>query len=579
MVYLKPGAFYHLNSKNLLNLKDRISNFLIAGLVLWCITMVCTSKTFGQHVKQKGAAAHPNIVNIVNFIRLLEPRDSAITEDVLYETVVKQIAIMKQHHLGGTFLLQYDALMDSRYQKLLKALPRNCFEIGAWWEIPQPLVERAGLKWRGRYPWDWRANIGFSTGYTPKEREKLADVYMRDFKSIFGFYPKSVGSWFIDAYTLNYLYKKYGIVASCNCKDQYGTDGYTLWGGYWNQAYYPSKVNAYMPAQHAENQVPVPIFRMLGSDPIRQYDDGLGRVRQGVTTLEPVYKKAGGDSTWVNWFFKQLVDGASVAFAYTQAGQENSFTWDAMAKGFEIQMPLIEHLRDEHKIKVETLAESGRWFSRHYKVTPPTAVTVNEDLKGGDRKTVWFDSRYYRANLLWENGGLRFRDIHLFNEKLTSVYETQKATSNECTFFTLPVVDGYLWSTPQKIAGLRFKMMKDGRELQMEGGDPVIDDRLPGKLHIVWPLKQGRAKLDMILDESSVTIKMGGSVTTINWYLDMTTADGKKLPFTGIGSKKIDAIFDRRPYNIIAKKGTFTQPGNDVIFRIMPAGNSIVLKL
>src|ERR1700749_2423431 len=80
-------------------------------------------------------AVSPRIVNIVNFIRLLEPRDPQITEDVLYQTVVKQIALMKQYHLGGTFLLQYDALMDPRYQKLLKALPRGSFEVGAWWEI------------------------------------------------------------------------------------------------------------------------------------------------------------------------------------------------------------------------------------------------------------------------------------------------------------------------------------------------------------------------------------------------------------------------------------------------------------
>ena len=64
-------------------------------------------------------AAPPKIVNIVNFIRLLEPRDPAITEDVLYQTVVKQVEIMKKYKLGGTFLLQYDALMDGRYQSLL----------------------------------------------------------------------------------------------------------------------------------------------------------------------------------------------------------------------------------------------------------------------------------------------------------------------------------------------------------------------------------------------------------------------------------------------------------------------------
>src|SRR5262245_29969920 len=62
------------------------------------------------------------IINIVNFIRLLEPRDTAITQDVLYQTVVKQVELMKKYHVGGTFLLQYDALMDPRYQHLLNSL-------------------------------------------------------------------------------------------------------------------------------------------------------------------------------------------------------------------------------------------------------------------------------------------------------------------------------------------------------------------------------------------------------------------------------------------------------------------------
>ena len=520
----------------------------------------------------------PKIVNIVNFIRLLEPRDSNVTEDVLYQTVVKQVAIMKKYKLGGTFLLQYDALLDSRYQKLLKSLPRDSFEIGAWWEIPQPLVEKAGLKWRGRYPWDWRANIGFSTGYTPAEREKLADAYMRDFKKIFGYYPKSVASWFIDAHTLNYLYQKYHIVASANCKDQYGTDGYTLWGGYWNQAYYPSKMNAYMPAQHAANQIHVPIFRMLGSDPVRQYDNGLGTSRQGVVTLEPVYKFGGGDSTWVNWYFNEFVNGEAMAFAYSQAGQENSFTWNAMEKGFEIQMPLIARLRDENKIKVETLAASGKWFKQHYKVTPATSVTINNDIDGSDRKTVWFDSRFYRVNFLWEKGTLRIRDIHLFNERFPSVYEKHKATSNECSFFTLPVVDGYLWSNPQQIAGLRLQAVIGGNATILEGGTPVITSPVSGRLHILWPLKDGNGTLVIDLDERGIKMNLIGG-KPVDWFWNLTVADNSKLPFKKIGRTQLTCNFQGMDYFIKTPIGSFSKPADGGIFNIVPEKNKLILDL
>ena len=80
----------------------------------------------------------PRIINIVNFIRQCEPRIEWITEDVLYETVVSQIEIMDEYNLPGTFLLQYDALVDPRHQDLLKNLSPDLYEIGAWWEITQP---------------------------------------------------------------------------------------------------------------------------------------------------------------------------------------------------------------------------------------------------------------------------------------------------------------------------------------------------------------------------------------------------------------------------------------------------------
>ncbi|RYY54336.1 MAG: hypothetical protein EOO09_14770 [Chitinophagaceae bacterium] len=520
---------------------------------------------------QQGA---PRIVNIVNFIRAVEPRDAAITRDVLYQTVVEQIALMNQYGLGGSFLLQYDALIDPRYQQLLKALPRDRFEIGAWWELPQPLVEKAGLKWRGRYPWDWHADVGFSTGYTPAEREKLIDVYMADFKAAFGYYPESVASWFIDAHSLNYMYSKYHIVASANCKDQYGTDGYTLWGGYWNQAYYPSKKNAYMPAQYAASQIPVPIFRMLGSDPVRQYDTGLEHARQGVITLEPVYPEAGGDSTWIHWFLRELDKGASMAFAYTQAGQENSFTWAAMEKGLRIQFPLIRKMRDEGKLRVETLAASGKWFRRNFKVTPPTSVTVDHDLPGSDKQTAWFNSRYYRVNLLWQNKTLRFRDIHLFDERLESEYEKKPVTSNECVFMTLPLVDGYLWSTRDFLAGLRLKGVVDGKITELTGAVPVISDKTKGLLTVDWPLENVKGKLKMVFSEDRLFISLEGN-PTLKWFWEFEAAPGKQLPFVSVEAKKITAKSDNLAYTVVAEKGGFAplEKGNG--FSMYPVAHRI----
>jgi hypothetical protein len=520
----------------------------------------------------------PRIVNIVNFIRLCEPRIESYTPEVLFDTVVKQVEIMTKYRLGGTFLLQYDALLDARYQKLLKALPADTFEIGAWWEIPQPLVEKAGLAWRGRYPWDWHADVGFATGYSPAERERLADVYMGDFKRIFGHYPKSVGSWFIDARTLDYLHRKYGIIASCNCKDQVGTDGYTLWGGYWNQAYYPSRKNAYMPAQHEENQIPVPIFRMLGSDPIRQYDAGLGSRRQSVVSLEPVYARGGGDPAWVDWYFRQFVAGACMAFAYVQVGQENSFTWSRMAKGFEVQLPLIAGLRDARKVTVETLAESGRWFREHFKTTPATSVTAGEDLDGGTCRTAWFDSRFYRLNLLWQDGTLRFRDIHIFDEDLASDYLTARGTSTKCTFWTLPFVDGFNWSAGRDVAGLRFKTAVDGTETLIEGGEPAFSDALRGKLKITWPVPARRGAFVFDIDEDRIEIRWTGEPSP-DWFLDLTAAENAELPFEETSARRVRCRFKGLTYGIALGPGSFSRPGRGIVFRMAPEKDVLILHI
>ncbi len=549
---------------------------LIVVFAIYLFSSCTQNREHAENLLEKGE--EPKIVNIINFIRLCEPRDSRITEEVLYETVVSQVEMMRKYKLRGTFLLQYDALMDSRYQKLMQSLPKDSFEIGAWWEIPQPLVENAGLEWRGRYPWDWHADVGFSTGYVPEERERLADVYMADFKNIFGYYPESVASWFIDAHTLNYLYQKYHIVASANCKDQYGTDGYTMWGGYWNQAYYPSKVNSYMPAQNEENQIPVPIFRMLGSDPIRQYDQGLGSDRQGVVSLEPVYKDGGGNADWVNWYFREFINGESMEYAYVQVGQENSFTWDAMVQGFNIQLPLIAKLRDDKSIRLETLAESGKWFKGRYNTTPATSVTVTRDLDGSNRKTVWFNSRYYRLNLFWEDGTLRFRDIHLFDENIPSAYLDKRVDSNECTFFTLPLVDGYLWSKPNEFAGLWFKAMVNEEETFLKGLDPVVTNPSEGKLLIVWPLENVQGTLEIAIDEHKVHIILNGD-EDLNWYVDLTTARDIELPFKNADTSRMNCEYLGTKYSISLEKGAFSKPDDETIFRMSPKNNLIVMEL
>ena len=532
---------------------------LLITLCLFCLTANATGEK-------------PRIVNIINFIRQVEPRSAEITEDVLYETVHEQVKLLTKYKLTGTFLLQYDALINQRYQELLKKETERGTEVGAWWEITQPHVEAAGLKWRGRYSWDWHADVGFATGYSPEEREKLVDVYMEKFKSIFGKYPASVGSWFIDAHSLGYMYDKYGITASCNCKDQVGTDGYTLWGGYWNQAYYPSRLNGYMPAQTAKGQIPVPVFRMLGSDPIYQYDTGVGHTIQGVITLEPVYGDAGGSEKWVRHFFKSIFEDPCLGFNYTQAGQENSFTWDAMRKGLEMQIPILAALQEQGKIRIETLETSGKWFKKKYPLTPATSVTTLTDTYDQGQKTVWFNSRYYRANLLWEKNTIRFRDIHLFDENMESDYLTQAGTSSQCVYTTCPIMDGFRWSAPNDLAAIRLYTLNADNRPEEIMLDTMLVKVIGNKATEIICRTKANLEYTFILSEKQIEVKSNDPGRRM---LKLNVAHGKVLPLNVENKRILKSQMKDISYGILCKKGTMAHKENHILF--IPQKNRIVM--
>lgn len=514
----------------------------------------------------------PRIINIINFIRQTDYRIEN-SDSLLYQTVEEQLKLINRYNLSATFLLQYDALIKPEYQQLLKSQLNQQSEIGGWFEITQPQVEDAGLEWRGEHSWVSHANIAFSTGYTKDEREKLVDVYMEKFKEIFGEYPKSMGSWYIDAHTLNYMYEKYGIIASCNCKDQIGTDGYTLWGGYWNQAYYPSKLNGYMPAQSQEQQIPVPVFRMLGSDPIYQYDDGLGNDRQGVISLEPVYTQAGKNRAWVHYFFNAIVDQPCLAFNYAQAGQENSFTWDAMKDGLEMQIPIIDSLQRTQKIQVLTLAETGKWFKEKFSTTPATAVTVLNDIRNENNKTVWFNSRYYRANLLWKNQDFSFRDIHLFDERFKSQYVDKPGESSQFFFYTLPMVDGYMWSTPEDRAGMQIVQHNASGEKKVVRLNPPTITEPDIKTLVVTCTDVENHSFKMTFTESDFEISCDTNDKDFRWSLDLHTALSE-LPFKEIEGQNIMADFQGFKYVIRCLDGK-PEISGDCALRISPVQNRI----
>lgn len=429
-----------------------------------------------------------NIANIIMFQRGIGSPDlhSEKSMDRFAVCTVKQIDFAKKYNIPVTWLLDYIAVCDTRFKESIEQLEK--FEIGGWLEFSKPLVEKAGYKWRGRegHIWEYHCNHAFTVGYTVEQREKMIDVFMQDFKEIFGYYPKSVGAWIIDAYSLNYMHEKYGIEASCICRDQWGTDGITLWGGYYGQGYYPSKNNILSPAQTKENQINVPVFRMLGSCPIYQYDNGLNIddgpcAWQQVCTLEPSYFGedcaecgGGGFPEWVDWFFHQNYREDTLSFNYAHIGQENYFGWKKQESGTIDQVEKLIKMSNEGKVSLQLLSETGRDYKNQYNLTPATSISAEKDWKDKDLQSFWYNCKNYRLNLYKENGTFWFRDMFLFDENYFERYRHEICPSKDVYFDNLPIIDGNRHSGKGVRAGI-YPMIQqsDGTHKSLQGVSKV----------------------------------------------------------------------------------------------------------
>ena len=383
------------------------------------------------------------VVNIMNFARSYEPRD-LVTEGMLCETTIKQLDLVNDLGVDATFLLQYDVISNPKFVNEIKKRAGDNIELGFWYEVVEPLTTACGMQYESKrgWKWDWYIKPGFSVSYSLKEREILIDEAMRKFKEVFGYYPRSIGSWLLDTHTVNYLCENYEIDALCYCRDQVNTDAYTFVGGYFNQGYYPSKNNYFIPAASEKTQLNTPVFRLLGPDPIYNYDNGKYAsedCKRGPYTMELVYDKTSGKNPKiVDWYLESYFKHESLGFAYMQIGQENSFAKYGIIEPLRMQIEKVLALGD---VKIEKMCDTGRAFKERYKSTHATSVCALKNWDTPDCQSVFYDSKHYTANIMRANNKVFIRGLYLFDDRVTDIYNVTPCTTFDAVYESLPLVD------------------------------------------------------------------------------------------------------------------------------------------
>jgi hypothetical protein len=231
---------------------------------------------------------------------------------------------------------------------------------------------------------------------------------------------------------------------------------------------------------------------------------------------------------------------------------------------------LYARLARSGKIRVETLAQSGEWFRKHFSLTPPTSVVSLSDWKNENRKTVWYDSRFYRVNFLWDNDRFFIRDLHCFDENMPSPTHDTPLKATSLVYETLPVMDWANWSkTANEPVGIwPVSLSPDGDAKTMTfSGDPVVKEAGAGELEIEQPILGGGAISITCQEDELRFIALDSQRNPLRWALAFNGGDKSKSAVRSITPTAINFSHDGRDYELVLPHsgGTFDQPSSGKI--------------
>jgi len=375
-------------------------------IILFFLLITVFIFPFNVGAQSSGQSAFVNVVNPIRGSDYWELQNQK-PEDAVYG----QIEVLKQKNVSATWLIRYDALKNDQLLQAVQTIPQT-HEKGLFLEVTPTFTTDAGVSYRESQYWHFAESV-LLTGYDVEERKKLIDTSFEKFKSLYGVYPKSVGAWWIDAGSIQYMQEKYGIISVLIVADQYSTDNYQIWGQYWSTPYTPSKQNALYPAQSKSEKLPVVMMQWAARDPVNGYGKGVEESTFSVQANDYIdYHNLD-----INYFSK-LVDIYTTQkqnqFGEIVVGLENSYDWQKYKSEYENQIQAILDKQKAGKLQINTMSQFGIWYLNRFPDISPAHSIISDDPLGSERKVVWFMNPFYRAGWFYNNQGSVFRDVRQY---------------------------------------------------------------------------------------------------------------------------------------------------------------------
>jgi hypothetical protein len=263
--------------------------------------------------------------------------------------------------------------------------------------------------------------------FSMEDKKSIVDDVFGKFYAIFGFYPESTGSYYMDADLINYIKETYPTVkcAVATCWEE-GPKAYhtcnNSWytfidGGPWNP-WIPSKQNSHAPAADEGEDSGIVAIPHLSRDLLACYD---GNGSNFGTHPQNVLRGMIYDTeTWEFPYLYNLIDqyrylekfnnGYAYNMVFVGPGWLNKMgRWESpfelLQKSYEDGMAYYGQLKRDGKLTDMTMAEFADAYRAKKTYTEPECALWKDILYGSEKQLFWYCDPYMRVGMNMDQGG------------------------------------------------------------------------------------------------------------------------------------------------------------------------------
>ncbi|MFT3789106.1 MAG: hypothetical protein QM770_23510 [Tepidisphaeraceae bacterium] len=316
----------------------------------------------------------------------------------------------------------------------------------------------------------------------------------------------------------------------------------------------------------------MPVLRMLGQDPVYYYENQFplpeGRVIHEPDTMEPVWT-SGRSRPFIDAFLDMIERAPTGAFAYAQLGQENNFGWESMREAYPVQMDALVRLREAGTVRIETMGETGRRFKTAFDSTPVQCQIMPADPFGNTspaHRTIWYQSRFYRANLHFRGDLPYLRDLTIYDDAFPQPFLEHATRDHEVPQRLLAVLDGYHWKADEKasvLSGIDDATLPraggfflvDGKPLRLSGEPGIRNpDESTDTLDVDLPVGDRRT-LRIRFEPERITVRLVAGDASLPCQLAFGW-NPMRSAFTGVDGDRAKYRWENFDYELILKNAS-----------------------